>query len=447
MDRNVVSRFRADAAVGGSGAMTAATVRLASFLVMACLPALAVSAQAASGAGEIFGPARYEVRERYGRENRYQETIKAADGLYVVYVQNGTVSAERPDILTIDINGMRVVGAEPLRHLALFRVLQLRKQNTLEISMKDHKPSGMRRPALKPKFIVLSVAPLSRQYPEGLFGAADEKGFHALMDVMRRIGSRRGLAYALAAVDLHHPAEERARAMRGLAAERDAAARDFLVMAALDPWTRAEVRAEAMLGAGMLGDVSLMPVLTSGLLDHEEKVRSAAARAMALFPEETTSAPVREMLGSMDPIRTAAFIRAIADAGWKPVRTLTDAAGSPDPVVANKAVEILGSIDDPQVLGLLLGYLSSPGKRSTSVIISALGATGNGRAADPLLVIANDPVKRKGNEVALGAALADLGEQRGVKPIRSMAKSVATSIEFMALAEAYRRLTGEELRP
>lgn len=422
----------------------AAPTRLVQFLVTAGLFAFAVPA--AFGAGGIFGPVRYEVRERYGRENRYPESIRAADGLHVVLIQNGASPAERPDILTLRINGEQVAGSEPLEHPALFGVFQLKRQNTFEIGVKDHTPSGLRRPALRPKFIILSVAPLSFRYPEGLFGAADEKEFHTLMEVMRKIGSRRGSAYALAAVDLRRQVDERARAMRDLAAERDATARDFLVAVASDPRTSADVRVEALHGMGMSGDASLIPVLLSGLLDHVEKVRSASARAIALFPEEATSAPVRELLGSMDPIRAEAFIRAIAEAGWKPVRTLREAAESADPFVANRAVEVLGTIDDPRVPELLLAYLSSPGRRSTSVIISALGATGDSRAADPLLALAGDPVKRKGHEAALGTAFADLGEQRAVKLIRSMAKSVESYPAFMALAEAYRRLTGEELR-
>lgn len=423
-----------------------AAAQLARSFIRACLFALAVPALSFS-ADEAFGPVRFDVKERYGLENRYTEMFPATEGPHAILIRNGTSAAERPDVLAVQVNGEQVIGGEPLEHPLVIAVLHLRKQNVLDVGIRDHKPTGTRKPALRPKFIILSVVPLPGRFPGGLFGAANEKGFRSLMDALRDIGSRSGPAYALAAADLRRPVDERVRALRSLADERDASAAPFLTLFADDPWTQPEVRAEAVRGIGMTGDASVVPVLVSGLLDHEDTVRVASALALSSLPEDAAIAPVRDLLASLDPMRTAAFIRAMNEGAWKPVGALREAAGSDDPVIANKAVEVLGKVDDPRVPELLLEYLGSPGKRSMSVIISALGATRDRRAVERLLAIAMDQEKRTGNEAALGVALADLGEKRAVKPIRSMAKSVGSFEEFMALAEAYRRLTGEELKP
>jgi HEAT repeat protein len=110
----------------------------------------------------------------------------------------------------------------------------------------------------------------------------------------------------------------------------------------------------------------------------------------------------------------------------------------------NMAVEILGTTRDPRAVDQLLKFLEAPGKRDVRTIILALGESRDTRAMEPLLVIANDAVRRRGLEGALGTAFAHLGDKRGVAPITEMLKTPLTRSEFDRLVAAHKKLSDQD---
>jgi HEAT repeat protein len=183
-----------------------------------------------------------------------------------------------------------------------------------------------------------------------------------------------------------------------------------------------------------------------GILDPEEKVSIGSARALSFYREEDTQEHLLKALERLDSMRKDAAINAIVSAGWKPVGTILKLAETGDPHVASTATKLLGGMQDPRATDLLLKLLADPGPRDQNVIISALGTTKDPRATEALLKIANDPEKRKGKQVELGEALANLGDQRAAEPIADMIKKADSRTSWERLRTAYKKLTGKEFK-
>ncbi len=445
MDRDVLSRVRTVVAPLGaflrygisSNAMKIRSCTI--FVVMVLLAGVP-----AADAQELFGPVRYDVRERYGKDNLYQETFNAPERLSLIKIQNGTRPSERPDFIDLSLNGVKLLGNEPLGYPFIACFVSLGKKNTLELNLRDQKPSGMRRPLPAPKFILLSVMPAFSRFPEGIYGISTWNGLKDLVGGIQKIKSPASASLAVSAVDLQQDVSTRTEAMRKLSARKDPAAQDIILFLYGDAWAAPEVRAEAAAALGTLGDTRMIPLLMNGLLDPNEKIGAGAARALSLFKEEETRQQLSAMLERLDPIRKTAVIRAMSGAGWRPLGTMMDMAGSPDPYVANVAIEILGHMRNARVSDFLLTLLANPGARSTAVILTSLGESRDSRVVEHLLAIAKDPEKRKGMEASLGAALANLGDARAAEVIQEMAQKARTRSDHLALQEAYRRLTGKD---
>jgi len=58
---------------------------------MAC----AATAAAAAAEKPLFGSKQFDVVERHGTENRYQETFSATEDVYLIKLQNGEIPKER----------------------------------------------------------------------------------------------------------------------------------------------------------------------------------------------------------------------------------------------------------------------------------------------------------------------------------------------------------------
>lgn len=418
--------------------------------MMICLRALFLLCVLFTGlsladAQELFGPVTYEVKERYGRENRYRQTFRAPEGPALIKIQNGTLPAERPDVAELSLNGAKLLGDEQYGYPFLACFVRLAQENAIEVNLRDQKPSGMRRPLLPPKLIVLSVLPDSFRLPEGIYGFSGRDGLQELIGRTGKIKSPASLSLALSVINLQRDGAARAEAMRKLSLRKDPGARDFILSLYGDRWAGPQARAEAASALGLLGDVGLIPVLMNGLLDPDEKIRGGSAQALSLFREDDTHQPLTAMLERLDPLRRTGVIKAMSAAGWKPLGTLMDIAGSEDRYSANAAIEVLGHLQDQRASDFLLKRLEAPGAASVAVIVTALGESQDKRAVEPLLALAKDPVKRKGMEVPLGTALANLGDPRAAGAIREMAFTVRTHAEHFDLREAYRRLTGKDM--
>ena len=261
---------------------------------------------------------------------------------------------------------------------------------------------------------------------------------------IRKIKSSAAASHAANAADLRNDVSSRAEAVRKLSDMKDTSAQDFLLRLFRDALDRSEVRAEAALALGAYRDKKYIPLFINEVLNPDELIRTASARALSFYPEEDTRKPLTEKIKTLDRMRRTAFMRALADTGWKPVGTLIDLAESDDPHVANTAISIMGGLQDPRAVDLLLTLLDDPGPRDSKVIITALGESRDARAVEPLLKLAQDREKRAGNEIELADALANLGDERGADAIASMIKKAKTPIADLRLRAAYKKLMGKD---
>jgi len=401
---------------------------------------------AGTGAAEqpVFGPQRYEVANRYGLDNRFAETVHAAEGLYVVQVLNGALPAERTDLIELSINGESLLkeGTYDYRFLACF--VKLRRENTLELVLKDFMPAAFKRPPLIPKNVTITIVPAAYKFTKGALGLHAVDGLKDYAGTILKIRSAESAALALSAASLQNDVAVRTAAVQKLAERKDLSAQDFFVYQMSDYADKPEVRGEAARGLGMLGNKAVVPILMAGVQDPEELVRNGSVRALALYPEEDTRVPLAMMLERMDPIRKTAVVRAIVNGGWRPVSTLIELAGASDPSVANMGVALLIGSSDPRVVEFLLKAVEAPGPREIRLLIPALGATKDRRANAALSTMALDPAKRTGLEAELGMALADLGDPASAGLIKAMIKDDMPSPVLARLLYAYKKLTGQE---
>ncbi len=412
-------------------------IKLAVFVL---LMGLFCSLTAMAAEKDIFGPEQFDVKERYGKENNYTRTFQASEDLYLIKIQNGELAAGRTDFIEFTVNGEKILQEDRYGFGFIASFVKLRKENTFEVNVKDDKPSGFRRPQLPPRSVTITVMPALARIGTGSVGLAVWDQLKSMIAAVQKIKTPGGGALAFAAANLQNDLSVRTEAMRKLSDLKDPGALDFFRFMYNNFLDKPEVCGEAALAIGVLQDVSSIPALMRGVFDPEEKIRVPSARALSFYPEADTTKPLSEALTKLDMIRMTAVIRSIAAAEWKPVSTLIGLAGGTDVNVSNTAVEILGTTRDPRAVDELLKFLIAPGKRDVRTIILALGESRDSRALEPLLVIANDPVRRKGLEGALGTAFANLGDQRGVVPITEMLKTPLTRSEFERLAEAYKKL-------
>lgn len=142
--------------------------------MMAAVLTMVVCALSLAGAAEqaIFGPEKYDVKERYGKVNRYTGTFTAGEALYLLKLQNGDKLPERSEWIELTLNGEKLLkdGKYGYRYFGGF--VNLKKENTFEIVLKAEKPSGFRRPALSPRFVTLTVHPVASELKKmkGVFG-------------------------------------------------------------------------------------------------------------------------------------------------------------------------------------------------------------------------------------------------------------------------------------
>jgi len=394
----------------------------------------------------VFGPTRYDVKERYGKPNQYTVTFAASEGLYLLKLQNGEKLPERSDWIEMVVNGEKVLKDDKYGYRYLGGFLNLHKDNKIEITLKDDKPSGFRRPALPSRFVTLTVAqaPVAMKKMKGIFGLNAWEDLPKYSEVIMKIKSGEALALAMDAASLQNDTAARADAMRKLSDLKDSSSQEYLLGVYRDVNCVQDVRGESALALGIQGDKVVIPVLMPGILDPEEKVSIGSARALSFFKEEDTQEQLLKTLERLDFMRKDAAIKAIVSAGWKPVGTILKLAETGDPQVAGTATKLLGSMQDPRATDLLLKLLADPGPRDQGVIISALGSSKDPRAVEPLLKIANDAEKRKGKQAELGEALADLGDQRAAEPIADMIKKADSRISWERLRAAYKKLTGKD---
>ena len=414
------------------------------YAVFFLLVGLLVAAHPVAAKKAVFGPKKYDVKERFGKENRYHEDFRAAKGRYVLKIRNGEQWPQRPDFMELTLNGQPLLKEAKYAHPYIACFVELRKKNSFDLAIRDVKPSSFRRPKLPPRFVYVTVLPVRGTVIPGVFGGVTWDALTAYIGSIRKIGNRKAAGLAAKAANLQNDTTVRAEAVRNLSDRKETGARDFLFRLFGDVADKPEVRAEAALAIGALGSAQGLPLLFRELLNPDPLIRTASARALSFYPEKDTRDLLTKRLTTLDPMRRAALMRTLTESGWKPVGTLVDLAGSADPYVANMAVEILGGLQDPRATDQLLTLIHKPGNKDVKIIITALGRSKDPRAVEPLVNIAQDPDQSSGKEIELAQALANLGDQRGAKAITRMMKQVKTARAKQALGEAYKKLTGKK---
>jgi len=418
-------------------------------LTIAFLTMIASLFSAADAADQtVFGPQKYDVKERYGKANRYTGTFTATDASYLIKLQNGDKFPERSDWIELTLNGEKLLKDGKYGYRYIGGIVTLKKENTFEIVLKDDKPSGFRRPALPPRFVILTVQPAvaTLKKMKGLFGLNSWDGLNKYAETILKVKHPEAFAFALSASSLQNDVAVRSDAMRKLSDVKDPSAQDYLLGVYGDVNCVQDVRGEAALALGVLGDKAVIPILMPGVLDPEDKVSIGSARALSFYAEDDTQEQLMKLLERLDFMRKDAAINAIVSAGWRPVGTIMKLAESTDYQVANTAMKLLGGMQDPRATDLLLKRLDQPGSRDPLTIIHALGDTKDTRAVEPLLKIANDPERRKGKQAEVGEALANLGDLRAAEPIADMIKKADSRSSWERLRAAYKKLTGKEFK-
>jgi hypothetical protein len=396
----------------------------------------------------LFGPTRYNVKDRYGKVNKYTGAFTAGEGLYLIEFKNGDELPSRVDWMEFTLNGERVLSENKYGYRFLAAFLNLKKENTFEIVLKDDKPSGFVRPALPPRFVIMSVmtVPQGTSRMLGVFGFNNGEFLKPYADIFSQITSSDAFSLAMQAADLRLPPDKRAAALRKLTDLKERSAESYLVYMFSDVYCIPEIRGEAAFALAALGDEKFVPLLLGGLMDPDEKVSIPTARALSFYPESVTGPRLITTLERLDYIRKDAVVQSIVSAGWKPVSTIVKLAESSDPQTSNMAVKLLGKMNDPRATDLLLRLLDNAGSRDMKVIITALGDTKDPRVVDPLLKLAQDREKRRGKEAELGEALVKFGDKRAVAPITDMIEKVETRQAWDRLRESYKKLTGKEYK-
>ena len=418
---------------------------LRSVFLLIMMGCVAVSAIAADEKA-VFGPVKYDVKERYGKLNRFTVTFPASEALYLMKIQNGEKRAESADLIELAVNGVKVLRNDQYPHPFMAYFVKLKKENTFELLLRDHTPPGFRRPPALPKNVIITVQTVSAGMKNlnGIFGLNTWESLKEFSEGIQKINKPEAATLAMTALSLQNEMTARTDAMRKLSDMKEQSAREYLLMTYNDFSCAVEVRAEAALAIALVGDKKDIPLLMHGIVDPDEKISISASRALSFYPEADTEDLLIKTLESIDNLRKPSIIKNLIAAGWKPVGALIKMADSPDKHVAGIALNILGGLNDKRATDYLLATIDNPGTRDIRGHIYALGETKDPRTLERLLALAADPVKRKGNEIELGEALAKSGDQRAVAPIVDMIKTAPSNNAKNRLKADYKNLTGKD---
>jgi HEAT repeat protein len=424
-------------------------MRKSIFVHLACaffLAGLLIASLVSSAFGQaLFGPKQFDVRERFGLDNRYTETFGATEGLYLIKVQNGTKPFERVDVMGLSINNKSVLRVKPYEFGFIACFVNLRTQNTIELLIKDAEPTGFRRPTPMPKNVIVTVLPVKALLSSPVaLGLGSWEELDASLELLRSLRTKESFNLALQAADVGQDAATRSEALRRLADRRDPQAQPFFLHALNDRADNGDVRAEAALALGYLKDKAAIPSLIQGMMDPGDQVRTGSVRALSLYPEDDVRGPLFQALDSMDAIMRSAAGNAMLSAGWRPIGLFLELADSSDPKTADFGVELLVGVRDERVIRKLLTYLENPGPRDIRTVILALGDSNSPLAVDALLNYAADPARKKNGAPEIAAALAALGDSRATATIEEMIRTAETPQLRAFFVRAYKKLTNKD---
>ena len=415
-----------------------------SVLVTAWFSILASGAFGAGPERLIYGPVRYDVKERYGTPNIYADRFGASKGLFAIKLQNGEKPLERSEFIKFSLNGETVLRDGWYEYMFLACIVPLEQENEFELELKDVKPLGFKRPHLPARFVTMSVLPASIHLPPGVYGLDSWQGLKDIEVLLGKITNRETAVLAAGALDLSKEVAVRAETMRTLSLRKDPSALPLINAVFHDLHAAAAVRGEAATALGLLGNVTSIPALMIGIQDAEENVRLGSARALSLYPEENIREPLTRLLERLDPIRRDVLVSTMVQVGWKPSRTLHGLVKSPDQAVSATAINVLVKSGDREAFDLLLELLDRPGSLDPGTVIGILAETGDTRAVAALENMARNPSRRTGREAELAEALAALRDPGAVAVIADLAEATPRGVTRFRIEQAYKRLAGRD---
>lgn len=153
------------------------------------------------------------------------------------------------------------------------------------------------------------------------------------------------------------------------------------LLTALEHETEAEVRASLIASLGRQNSPLVLINLITALQDASPVVRSAAAEALSLIPDEQAAAPLVKVLLHDDDVNTRYHVaRTLSQIGGaNTVQALSEAlpvAESPERKI--QIAEILGQLRDPQAIDALQTLLNDPDEGVVETATWALRQAGAG---------------------------------------------------------------------
>lgn len=173
------------------------------------------------------------------------------------------------------------------------------------------------------------------------------------------------------------------RAVAALQWMSDPAINDVLLTALQDPDAR--VRKTAARALGWSGDRRAIIPLVTLLQDPDRKVAGAAAEALGGFPDPGVTAALIAARMEHRPVPYDDLRNAITSQGAVAIDPLVKLLKEKDPSLREWAVELLGRIQDPRVVPLLIGALKDANEYVRSRAGSALAFQNDPRAVQALI--------------------------------------------------------------
>lgn len=194
----------------------------------------------------------------------------------------------------------------------------------------------------------------------------------------------------------------------------DAGAVDALIPALQD--TNHDVRRRVVETLGKLGDPRALDPIAVALKDDDEFVRKAAAEALGQLNDERAVGPLTAALQDYYRIVRQEAATALGElGGGRSLVALINALKDRDKGVRRSAVEALDNIGDRRAVVPLITALSDSDVGVRKRVVDALGRMGDPRAAEPLFTVLTDSdayVRHKASE-----ALESLRSNPDVRPI------------------------------
>lgn len=390
----------------------------------------------------VFGPKQYDVIKRDGELNSYQETFSVAEGAYLIKIQNGDSSPSMSEYIDFMINGQSLLNYEKYGYSIVACVEKLQKNNSFDLVLYDAAPLGAKKKDPPPRFVILSIMPLSVNLPKGAYGVLSLKQLDYLAGLLQKIKKPDTFSLAATVINLKNTISMRTEAVRKLSDSKSSDAQDLLVYLFNDALLNPDVRSEVALALGSFGDKRYIPFLVNGVTDPEPKIRIGAARALSMYREVDTRDSATKLIQETNYMQRAALLQTISDSGWKPIGVFMALAESTDPYTANLAIALLGVAKDPKATDMLLRLFENPDPEHLNVIITALGESKDSRAIQPLSRIAGDATARAGVEIELANALATIGDKTTAPLIEAIIKETTPGSTRRQLRAAYKKLTG-----